>query len=97
MEVIPINLLDKYLSEMQNWFIEGITITKNYVFANFKDAMKFINKIAELAEEKNHHPDLKIFNYKNVTVNLTTHSAGGVTEKDLEMAKLIDSLYKNDN
>lgn len=93
MEVIPIKELEKYLSEMKHWFIEGNTITKNYVFPNFKDAMKFVNKIAEIAEERNHHPDIKIFNYRNVTINLSTHSAGGVTQKDLEFARQIDLLY----
>ncbi len=93
MEVIPIKDLEKHLEQMKHWFIEGNSITKNYVFPNFKEAISFVNKIAEIAEEKNHHPDLKIFNYRNVTVNLTTHSAGGVTQKDLEMAHLIDLLY----
>lgn len=93
MEVIQIKELEKYLSEMKHWFIEGNSITKNYVFPNFKDAMKFVNKVADLAEEKNHHPDIKIFNYRNVTINLSTHSAGGVTQKDLEFARQIDLLY----
>lgn len=93
MKVFSIKELENLLSEMTHWFIEENTITKNYVFPNFKEAIKFVNKIAELAEEKNHHPDIKIFNYRNVTVNLTTHSAGGVTTKDIEMAKQIDKIY----
>jgi 4a-hydroxytetrahydrobiopterin dehydratase len=93
MERIPINELEQQLSQMKHWFIEGDTITKNYVFANFKEAIEFVNKVAEIAEEKNHHPDIKIFNYRNVTINLSTHSAGGVTIKDLEMAKQIDLLH----
>lgn len=93
MDVIPIKELEKYLDDMKHWFIERNSITKNYVFPNFKDAIKFVNKIAELAEEKNHHPDIKIFNYRNVTINLTTHSAGGVTHKDLEFARQIDLIY----
>lgn len=93
MKVFSIQELEKYLSEMTHWFIEENSITKNYVFPNFKEAIKFINKVAELAEEKNHHPDIKLFNYRNVTINLSTHRVGGVTEKDLELAKLIDSIY----
>lgn len=95
MEVIQIKELEKYLSEMHHWFIEGDSITKNYILPNFKEAMNFVNKIAELAEEKNHHPDIKIYNYRNVTINLSTHSAGGVTQKDLEMAKIIDQIYSS--
>ncbi|MCX8057697.1 MAG: 4a-hydroxytetrahydrobiopterin dehydratase [Ignavibacteria bacterium] len=93
MEIIPIKELENYLSEMKNWFIEGNSITKNFVFPNFKEAINFVNKVANLAEEKNHHPDIKIFNYRNVTINLSTHSAGGVTHKDLELARLIEQFY----
>lgn len=93
MDIIPIEQLENYLADMKHWFIEGSTITKNYVFPNFKDAINFVNKIADLAEKENHHPDIKIFNYRNVTISLSTHSVGGVTEKDIKFAKSVDSLY----
>jgi 4a-hydroxytetrahydrobiopterin dehydratase len=97
MNRLSIKEVENYLSEMKNWFIEGDSIVKNYVFVNFKEAMKFVNKLADLAEEMNHHPDIKIFNYRNVTVNLSTHSAGGVTLKDIELAKKLMSCISNDN
>ena len=93
MNTLSIKEIENYLMEMKNWFIENNTIVKNFVFVNFKEAMKFVNKVADLAEEVNHHPDIKIFNYRNVTINLSTHSAGGVTLKDIELAKKIDELY----
>jgi len=93
MNTLSVKEIENYLMEMKNWFIENNTIVKNFVFVNFKEAMKFVNKVADLAEEVNHHPDIKIFNYRNVTINLSTHSAGGVTLKDIELAKKIDELY----
>lgn len=93
MEKLDYKSIDNYLQQMKNWFIENDTIIKNYVFANFKEAIEFVNKVAQLAEEKNHHPDIKIFNYRNVTIILSTHSVGGVTQKDIELAKEIDQLY----
>lgn len=93
MEKLNYKELDNHLQQMKNWFFENETIIKNYVFANFKDAISFVNKVANLAEEKNHHPDIKIHNYRNVTIVLTTHSVGGVTQKDIELAKEIDQLY----
>lgn len=93
MSALTINEIQEHLSKMKNWFIEGNTIVKNFVFVNFKEAMKFVNKVADLAEEENHHPDIKIFNYRNVTINLSTHSEGGVTLKDIDLAKKIDELF----
>ncbi len=93
MERLDYKELDNHLQQMKNWFFENETIIKNYVFVNFKDAIAFVNKVANLTEEKNHHPDIKIHNYRNVTIILTTHSVGGVTQKDIELAKEIDQLY----
>ncbi|MGB9664593.1 MAG: 4a-hydroxytetrahydrobiopterin dehydratase [Ignavibacteria bacterium] len=93
MSALTIQEIQDHLSKMKNWFIERDSIVKNFVFVNFKEAMKFVNKVADLAEEVNHHPDIRIFNYRNVTINLSTHSAGGVTLKDIELAKKIDELF----
>lgn len=76
-----------------NWEInaEG-KLERNLVFANFSDAMIFVNKLAELAEEKSHHPDIYIHDYKNVRITLFTHDKNEVTEKDKQLAELIDTL-----
>lgn len=66
-------------------------ISRTFEFKVFKESMKFVNAVAELAEEQHHHPDITI-NYNAVTLVLTTHSAGGLTEKDLTLAKAIDQL-----
>lgn len=66
-------------------------LTRTFEFPDFAGAMVFVNKVAALAEELDHHPDIHI-NYKKVTLELTTHSAGKITEKDHEAAKRINEL-----
>lgn len=81
------------LSELPDWSHENNKITKEFGFDNFRDAMAFINRIAFEAEEQVHHPE--IFNvYNTVNISLSTHDAGGkVTEKDIKLAKTIESLF----
>lgn len=67
-------------------------IIKNFEFKNFSEALDFINKVGELAEQANHHPDIFLYDYKKVRLTLTTHSEGGVTQKDRELARQIDKL-----
>lgn len=66
-------------------------LVKTFPFANFQEAMAFANRVAELAEAKGHHPRLTV-EWGRVTVEWWTHSAGGITEKDREMARLTDLL-----
>ena len=81
------------LSELSGWNHENNKLTKEFGFDNFRDAMAFINRIAFEAEEQVHHPE--IFNvYNTVNISLSTHDAGGkVTEKDIKLAKTIESLF----
>lgn len=67
------------------------SIVKKFQFNDFKESMKFVNKVAELAEENEHHPDILI-NYSIVKIILTTHSEDGITNKDIKLAKEINSL-----
>ena len=67
------------------------TISKTFEFNSYLDGIDFVNEIANLAEQENHHPDI-IIGYCKVMVSLTTHDAGEVTEKDYRLAKLIDDL-----
>ena len=76
----------------QSWTDDLGALTKNFTFHNFKEAMVFAQKVGELAEKANHHPDIIIHGYKYVQIILTTHDEGKVTEKDHELAKEIDTL-----
>ncbi len=87
---------DKISNELNNlpaWSHEDDKLSKEFNFDNFRDAMAFINRIAFEAEEQVHHPE--IFNvYNTVNISLSTHDAGGkVTDKDVKLAKTIESLY----
>jgi len=81
-------ILDK-LNRLNGWKLEDNAICKMYLFKDFAESMKFVNEVAEMAEEMDHHPDIFI-QYNRVTLTLSTHSAGGITEKDFELAARID-------
>jgi 4a-hydroxytetrahydrobiopterin dehydratase len=66
-------------------------LERTFELASFPEAIAFVNRLAELAEGENHHPDIAI-SYRKVTVRWTTHSAGGVTERDRELAARTDGL-----
>ncbi len=83
--------ITKSMQELNNWALESSTIVKEYELENFSQAIDFVNKIKEIAEKHNHHPDITI-QYNVVFLVLTTHSAGGLTEKDFEVAKEIDKI-----
>jgi 4a-hydroxytetrahydrobiopterin dehydratase len=69
------------LKDFPGWSREGHSLTRQFVFKSFPDAIAFVTRLAFDAEAADHHPDLLI-NYRHVTVTWSTHSAGGVTEKD---------------
>lgn len=78
------------LATLQGWALKGgLEITKQYTFNDFVEAMRFVNRVAELAEAADHHPDITI-RYKRVILVLATHSAGGLTEKDVALARQIE-------
>jgi 4a-hydroxytetrahydrobiopterin dehydratase len=68
------------------------SIFREFFLKNFMDAVAFIGKIAPLAEKHDHHPDIFLHSYKKVRVTFSTHSAGGVTEKDITLSKAVNDL-----
>ena len=79
------------LKDMRGWAHQGKAIQKRYSLKSFVPAITLVNKIAELAEKEQHHPDITI-NYNVVGISLSTHSEGGVTQKDFNLAQQIDNL-----
>jgi 4a-hydroxytetrahydrobiopterin dehydratase len=67
-------------------------ISRELVFKNFVEAVGFVNKLADLAEEEGHHPDILIYSYKKVRVTLYTHKIGGLSENDFILAAKMDKL-----
>jgi len=91
MEHLSIKEIHERLEELKDWELIGHEITKEFKFKDFKEAMEFVNKIAEEAERIDHHPDIFI-RYNKVTLTLTTHSAGGLTHNDFKLARIIEQL-----
>jgi len=79
------------LKKTEGWFHQGKALHKKYTFKSFPAGIQFVNKIAEAAESAGHHPDITI-NYNVVSISLATHSEGGVTDKDFDMAGTIDQI-----
>jgi 4a-hydroxytetrahydrobiopterin dehydratase len=75
-----------------DWRREGDAIVRDLRFADFAAAMAHVNRVAEAAEAANHHPDILVHGWNRVRLTLSTHSAGGVTPADLDMARRLDGL-----
>jgi len=85
-------VVDEYLKAMEGWALEGEAIEKTFSFQDFKEALNFLNKVAAIAEEEGHHPDIGIEDYSNVRISLSTHAVKGLTENDFIMAAKINLL-----
>ena len=79
------------LAGMEGWTRDGDAITKTYTFGAYLDGIAFVNATAEAAEAADHHPDMAV-GYKRVSVTLSTHSSGGISQKDLDLAAALESL-----
>lgn len=93
-EVLTKEQIDRTLSELDEWYFEDNKLKREFSFKDFREAITFITRIAFEAEEQVHHPEL--FNvYNSVNIALSTHDAGDkVTDKDVKLAKKIESLYQ---
>jgi 4a-hydroxytetrahydrobiopterin dehydratase len=86
---------DGYIKEVPSWTLdqEGIhKLKKRFSFNKFKEAIAFVNRVAEIAEAEGHHPDIRIM-YNKITFELFTHAVGGLSENDFIMAAKIDKLF----
>ena len=88
---LSIDQIKEYLPAVPNWLLAGDNLVQEFVFKDFKGSIKFINKVAALAEKEGHHPDLAC-TYNKVRLQLTTHAAHGLTENDFIMAAKINTL-----
>ena len=74
------------------WSRSGEEIRRHWKFADFKEAIAFVNRVADAAEEANHHPDIFLHGWNQVRLTLSTHSAGGLTDADFAMAARFNEL-----
>ena len=79
-----------------DWRREGDAIVRDVELDGFKAAMALANRVADAANEANHHPDILVHDYKHVRLTLSTHSEGGITDNDFALAETIDGLVETD-
>ncbi len=83
--------ISQRLHGLHGWTLDGDCIRKQFTFANFPEAIAFINRLVPHAEQADHHPDI-VVNYRRVTLSYSTHSEGGLTAKDFTGAAMADSV-----
>ncbi len=93
MSILDESTINDALTDLPGWQLDGERIAREYRFDGFREAIAFINRIADAADAADHHPELTNV-YSTVTVALTTHDAGGVTDKDLELAREIEAAAR---
>jgi 4a-hydroxytetrahydrobiopterin dehydratase len=94
MAVLNSNDIMNKIKDLDNWSFDNNQIQSNYQFKDFKEALGFVNKVGNEAEKMNHHPDILLHEWNKVKISVSTHSEGGVTEKDFKLAGIIDNLSK---
>jgi 4a-hydroxytetrahydrobiopterin dehydratase len=90
---MDISHLRPEIEKLDGWSVshDGTALSKAYAFSDFASALAFVNRVGALAEDADHHPDISL-SWGKVAISLTTHSEGGITEKDLALARRIDEL-----
>jgi 4a-hydroxytetrahydrobiopterin dehydratase len=87
--LLPESEIKSRLKGLKGWKHEGDFITKTFEFDGFIDGIAFIDRLAEVAEERQHHPDIHV-RYTTIKLSIQTHSAGGVTKKDFDLASAVE-------
>ena len=85
--------INSKLEELNGWSYENNSIHKEYKKSNFTNALGFVTMIGVEAEKMDHHPDILMYGWNKVKITISTHSEGGVTEKDIKLAQTIEKLY----
>ncbi len=80
------------LSSLPGWEQEGNQISKLFQYKNFAEALAFVNRVGEDAEKMDHHPDIFIYSWNKVKITISTHSEGGITNKDFQLAEIIERI-----
>jgi 4a-hydroxytetrahydrobiopterin dehydratase len=90
-DVLPDSEIESRLAGLEGWSRDGDLITKTFKNDDFVGSVRFVDALVEPAEDMGHHPDLSL-SWDEVTVSITNHAAGGLTENDFELAKRIDGI-----
>jgi len=87
--------IETALAELNDWKIDDVNLKKRFEFANFAEALEFVNRVGAVAEERDHHPDI-YFGWGYAEFAITTHDTGGLTQNDFDLAKQIENLQGGD-
>ena len=90
-QLLPDLDVQRSLGKLPGWSRRGAALTKTYKFATFKSGIDFVNRAAAVADRMDHHPDIDI-RYTKIICTLSTHDAGGITQKDLNLAAELDQV-----
>jgi 4a-hydroxytetrahydrobiopterin dehydratase len=85
--------IQRALGALNGWSRRGDTLTKTFAFDKFADGIAFVDRVAKIADEMNHHPDIDV-RYTKITMTLSTHAAGGITQSDLTLAERAESAVR---
>jgi 4a-hydroxytetrahydrobiopterin dehydratase len=85
--------IQRALGSLPGWSRRGDTLTKTYTFEKFAEGIAFIGRVAKIADEMDHHPDIDI-RYTKILMSLSTHDAGGITQSDLTLAERIEGVLR---
>ncbi len=88
------NQINTSLSKLSGWIFENESILKQFQFKDFIEALSFVNAVGLESEKMDHHPDILMFGWNKVKITISTHNAGGVTEKDFSLASKIEERIK---
>jgi 4a-hydroxytetrahydrobiopterin dehydratase len=86
--------IDYHLSKISEWTFKNDSISKQFQFKDFIEALSFVNAVGLESEKMDHHPDILMFAWNKVKITISSHDAGGVTEKDFSLAQKIEERKK---
>ncbi len=95
MQKLSADQIQENIADLPSWSLNGDSLQRTFRFDDFVGSMAFVEKVADLAEEMNHHPDIMI-RFNKVTLTLSTHDAGGITENDFTLARATDGCVPVD-
>lgn len=94
MSKLNLDQINSNLKNLNDWNYENDSITKQFRFKDFIEALSFVNTVGLEAEKMDHHPDILMFAWNKVKISISTHSASGITEKDFTLAQKIEERIK---
>jgi 4a-hydroxytetrahydrobiopterin dehydratase len=96
MKVYDENEIKEKLNDIQGWEYRQNQLSREFELKDFISVIKFVTRVADEAEKMNHHPDILIHSWNKIKFSLSTHSEGGITKNDFELAEKINQLFKRD-